>query len=357
MSATRRQTGGDQTTDSSGIDRWRIWAFVLGSVLLLGAAGGYTVYAAQRHSSAVASSSAHPASSTLPLSGAAKILYVSTAVGADEYHLAEVPAADADVVPDLSALKCERAYAAAKTVVCLAMGSALDATQYAKVYQDASGTPKLVNQIALPGNPSRARVSADGELVSWTVFVSGDSYSGPQFSTRTGFYDLKTGTVVQSLETFTATVNGKIYHAVDINYWGITFASDDVHFYVTMGSAGQTWLMRGDLATHTLTSVISNVECPSLSPDGTRIAFKKRVSSSLSAPWRLYVLDLATLKETPLAETRSIDDQAAWLDDDTVMYQVPQPGGYDIWAVPADGTGTPRMLIHNGNSPAAVGGS
>jgi Tol biopolymer transport system component len=103
--------------------------------------------------------------------------------------------------------------------------------------------------------------------------------------------------------------------------------------------------------------VVSNVECPSLSPDGTRIAFKKRVSGNLSAPWRLYVLDLATLKETPLAETRSIDDQAAWLDGDTVMYQVPNPEGYDIWEVPADGTGTPKILIHDGDSPAVVGGS
>src|SRR6185312_10667053 len=109
---------------------------------------------------------------------------------------------------------------------------------------------------------SRARVSADGQLVAWTVFVSGDSYNGPQFSTRTGVFDVKTGTVIPSLETFTATVNGHAYRAVDINYWGITFEPDDVHFYVTMGSSGQTWLMRGDLAARTLTSVVSNVECP-----------------------------------------------------------------------------------------------
>ncbi|WP_051450676.1 PD40 domain-containing protein [Actinospica robiniae] len=351
MSATR-----NQTTDGPGIARWRIWAFVLGSVLFLGAAAGYSVYAAQRHSSEVAST-AHAFSSTVPLSGTPKILYMSTAVGADEYHLAEVPESDAGASPDLSTLKCERSYAAAGTLSCLNAGSALNPTQYTEVYQDTTGTPKLLTKIPLPGNPSRTRVSPDGRLVAWTVFVSGDSYNGPQFSTRTGVYDVKTGTVIQSLETFTAKVNGKIYKAVDINYWGITFEPDDVHFYVTMGSAGQTWLMRGDLATRTLTSVISNVECPSLSPDGTRIVFKKRVSTNLATPWRLYVLDLATLKETPLAETRSIDDQAAWLGDDTVMYQVPSPAGYDIWAVPADGTGTPRLLIRNGKSPVVVGGS
>lgn len=354
MSATR-----NQTTDVPGLARWRIWAFILGTVLLLAAAGGYSLYAVQRHSAAVASTSAHPASSTLPLSGAAKILYISTAVGADYGHVAEVPTASPNGSPSYSALGCERSYAAAQTVVCLGTGGSLVATQYAEVYQDTAGVPKLVKKIQLPGIPSRTRVSADGRLVAWTVFVSGDSYNGPQFSTRTGVYDLKTGTVIPSLETFTATIDGHVYHAVDINYWGITFEQDDVHFYATLGSAGKTWLMRGDLATHTLTSVITNVECPSLSPDGTRIAFKKRVSDSLTAPWRLYVLDLATLKETPLAETRSIDDQAAWLDDSTVMYQVPQTSGpgYDIWEVPADGTGTPQVLIHNGFSPDAIGGS
>jgi hypothetical protein len=45
---------------------------------------------------------------------------------------------------------------------------------------------------------------------------------------------------------------------------------------------------------------------PSLSPDETRIAFKKMLSRN---NWRLSVLDLKTLQETPLAETRIVDDQ------------------------------------------------
>ena len=347
-----------QAADGVRLARWRIWAFAAGSALMLAAAAGYSLYAAQRHTAAVAASPAHPLSSSLPLTGAPKILYVSSAVGTDQEHLAESPASGVGT-PSFFALDCERAYAAAQTVVCLGTNGSLVQTQYAEVYRDVSGRTTLLDKIELPGIPSRARVSADGRLVAWTVFVSGDSYNGPQFSTRTGLLDLKTGTVIPSLETFTASVDGKPYHAVDINYWGVTFEHDDEHFYVTMGSAGKTWLMRGDLATHTLSSVIENVECPSLSPDGTRIAFKKRVSGNLATPWRLYVLDLATLKETPLAETRSIDDQAAWLDDGTVMYQVPQTSGrgYDIWEVPADGTGTPRILIRDGLSPDAVGGS
>lgn len=345
------------TTQQSGLPHWRIWAFVAGSVLLLAVAGGYSLHAAQRHTAALATGAKSPATAALPLDGAPSILYVSTAVGADYEHLAEVGASDPTVAPAVAALRCERVYAASTTLVCLRTEGSLVATQYAEVYQDTNGTPRLLRKVQLPGIPSRARVSADGRMVAWTVFVSGDSYSGPQFSTRTGVLDLKTGTLIPSLETFTALVDGAPYHAVDINYWGVTFAPDDDHFYVTMGSSGHTWLMRGDLATHTLTSIITNVECPSLSPDGTRIAFKKRVSTSLTAPWRLYVLDLKTLKETALAETRSVDDQAAWLGDSTVMYQVPQTSGpgYDIWEVPADGSGAPKLLIHNGFSPVSVG--
>jgi hypothetical protein len=339
--------------------RWRIWAFAVGTAVLLTVASGYGVYAAHQHEATMASSAAKaPATAGIALSGTPRILYVSTAIGADYEHLAEVPQDDPGASPAFAPLGCERTYSGADTLVCLRTEGSLVATQYAEVYHvSAAGTPALVDKVQLPGIPSRARVSADGQLVAWTVFVSGDSYNGPNFSTRTGILDVKTGTLIPNLETFAAKVDGAPYHAVDINYWGVTFASDGVHFYATMGSAGKTWLMLGDLATRTLTSVVGNVECPSLSPDGTHIAFKKRVSTSLTAPWRLYVLDLATMKETPLAETRSIDDQAAWLGDDTVMYQVPQTNGpgYDIWEVPANGTGTPKVLIRNGFSPDAVG--
>jgi len=46
-----------------------------------------------------------------------------------------------------------------------------------------------------------------------------------------------------------------------------------------------------------------NVECPSLSPDGTRIAFKERVAAR--GDGRLHVLDLRALRDWQLAERRS----------------------------------------------------
>ncbi|AUY53446.1 PD40 domain-containing protein [Streptomyces sp. CB01881] len=94
------------------------------------------------------------------------------------------------------------------------------------------------------------------------------------------------------------------------------------------------------------------MECPSLSPDGTRLAYRSRLSGG---GWRLTVLRLADLAELPLAETRSADDQPAWLDDATVAYGLPHDGtDADVWAVPADGSGRPAVLARDAESPAVL---
>jgi WD40-like Beta Propeller Repeat len=341
------------------IERWRIWVFAVCTLALIGAAVGYDVSSARGHASVAASRVGADAVKTLPLSapGAPRVLYVDTQIGPDQGRLAEVPLADPGASPELGAPECERSYSAGGTLVCLNLaGSALTTSLHLEVYDSGAPTARPARALTITGTPSRARVSADGKLVAWTVFVSGDSYNGPNFSTRTGILNVRTGALVENLETFNAYVDGRLYRSVDINYWGVTFAADDNTFYATMGSKGKTWLMRGNLATHELTSVVENAECPSLSPDGTRVVFKKRIGTSLAAPWRFYVLDLATGREKPLAETRSVDDQAAWLDDDTVMYAVPHTDGtgYDIWEVPADGTGKPTLLIRDGSSPSVI---
>lgn len=98
------------------------------------------------------------------------------------------------------------------------------------------------------------------------------------------------------------------------------------------------------------------VECPSLSPDGTRIAFKEAVTGNPQKGWRLSVLDLATMRVTPTAETRSVDDQAAWLDNSTLGYALRRNDGTpDLWTVRADGSGVPTLQLTNASSPAALG--
>jgi hypothetical protein len=68
------------------------------------------------------------------------------------------------------------------------------------------------------------------------------------------------------------------------------------------------------------------------------------------------VLTLADLSVTQLAATRSIDDQAAWMSDDTVAYTVRDSAGTpSVWSVPADGSGSPRKLRDDAESPATLG--
>ena len=91
-----------------------------------------------------------------------------------------------------------------------------------------------------------------------------------------------------------------------------------------------------------------NAECPSLSPDGSTVVYKKRVGED--GVWRYHSLDLARGREVPLAEREPIDDQAEWLDDGHVAYR----RGLDIWSVPADGSGAPRRLLRGADSPAVL---
>jgi hypothetical protein len=67
------------------------------------------------------------------------------------------------------------------------------------------------------------------------------------------------------------------------------------------------------------------------------------------------VLDLGTGRVSTLAETRSVDDQATWIDSATVAYTVRADDGRpSIWSVPADGTSRPTLLLAGAESPAPL---
>lgn len=208
-----------------------------------------------------------------------------------------------------------------------------------------------VHRLSLAGVPSRARISPDGRWGGVTSFLTGHSYAQPgQFSTAASILDLQTGKVLGDLEKdFRVTDAGKLVTARDRNYWGLTFAGDGDTFYATLGIGTKTWLLRGSIRARTAQTVHTNVECPSLSPDGERIGFKKAVGHNPTV-WRFTVLDLASGRETPLAETRPLDDQVEWLDDDHLLYRE----GETTWVVDADGGGRPRLWLKAGDSPAVV---
>jgi hypothetical protein len=322
----------------------RIVVALLGALLLTITAVGYGVFATARERTPVA------AADELSLAGGPRIMFRSTAPDS-KGRLAFVSRDDPGGPRAVSALTCLRVYAAGGTGSCLRPDGALSTFQIAILDKNLN----VEKAIPLVGVPNRTRVSSDGRLVAWTVFVAGDSYNNGRFSTRAGLIDLSTQDMIDSLEFLNVTVDGHPYTAPDLNFWGITFTADDNRFYATMSTAGHRYLVEGDIKARTVRTIAKNVECPSLSPDGKRIAFKSAIDDNRAKGWRLSVLDLTSGKRTPLTETHSVDDQPAWLDPNTIAYALPQnPTDANIWTVPADGTGTPHLLVPHAESPAPI---
>jgi hypothetical protein len=94
-------------------------------------------------------------------------------------------------------LYCDRFAAARSTAICLRLkpGSLPPLTDM--IVLDANLHER--HRETLPGTPSRARVSPDGRIVNWTLFVTGDSYAATGFSTRTGLYEVDTGRLVKTI--------------------------------------------------------------------------------------------------------------------------------------------------------------
>ena len=284
------------------------------------------------------------------------LLFRNTRLGPDFGKLSLVAIDDPDGPIATTDMSCERVDFQVDRGVCLSVSRGA-VTSYATVVFDEHFQP--IHETALAGLPSRVRVSPDGRLGATTSFVSGDSYAAESFSTRTELIDLRTGESFGSLEQFSAVKDGEPFQSVDFNFWGVTFDTDGRTFYATLGTGGHTYLVRGDVETRSVEVLRDGVECPSLSPDGRRIAYKKRVPlPDGRIGWRLSVLDLDTLVDHELAETRNIDDQANWLDADTVLYALPVADAgtptYDTWRVPADGSGEPTRELGGAWSAAVV---
>ncbi|MEU4552432.1 hypothetical protein [Micromonospora violae] len=320
--------------------RAKLGVVVALAVLLGSVAAGYVAMAAEPAPTAPSATG----DLTVTLTPGPRLLAIT------DRHVSTVATSDPAGPRTVAGLECLRVYAAAGTGVCLKPETAWS---YQVVVLDAA--LRQTRAVSVPGLPNRARVSASGRMVSWTTFVGGDSYTSSGFSTRTGTLDTRTGATVASLEEFAITRDGQGYRNPDVNYWGVTFTADDNRFYATMSTGGKRYLVRGDLAARTVETLKENVECPSLSPDGTRLAFKEAVDADPAKGWRLSVLDLASMRVTATAETRSVDDQAAWLDSGVLAYTLRRDDGQpDIWSVPADGSGTPTLVIPGAESPSPL---
>jgi WD40-like Beta Propeller Repeat len=244
----------------------------------------------------------------------------------------------------IGSLACQRVYYESGRGLCLVLASS-GVDYEARIFDRRMRT---VHELPLPGLPSRARVSPDGRYGSFTSFVAGDSYAATgAFSTRTVLLDMISGERIADLERFTVVQNGKTIDSPDFNFWGVTFARDSNTFYATLATGAHHFLVQGDIAERTVWVLRDGVECPSLSPDGTRIAFKSRIGEDR---WRIQVLTLDGMSQTLLSETRSVDDQVEWLDGGWLAYGLDG----DVWAARADGRGRPRRLLARADSPVAL---
>ena len=257
----------------------------------------------------------------------------------------------------IETLSCEVAHVAGGRGICLAANRGLFTTYAAKLF-DAK-TFKVIAEVPLKGVPSRCRMSSDGKLAALTVFISGHGYASVNFTTQTLLIEVDNGRIVADLEEFSVSRDGQTFSNKDFNFWGVTFTPDAQHFYATLSTNRQHLLIKGNIANRSAVVIHDNVECPSLSPDASRVAYKKRLTVDGRVFWQLHILDLATGRETPLAEKRSVDDQLEWLDNDHVLYSLPETetgssASTDIWVAAIDGASAPRLFLKKAYSPSTV---
>lgn len=336
------------------------WILIVAiSIVAVGATVAVGVFAWVQYQARQAAPSGVETASPADWAQGDRIVFRNTATGQGYGLVSSVPLGDPGAARAITSVACDRVAAIADEFSCLRSERGITPTYTATLYDNAGDERE---QWPLPGVPSRTRFSPDGTLVATTAFVTGHSYATIGFSTDTAIHRADDGTDVSgNLEDWTLIVDGKASAPVDRNYWGITFI-DDQTFYATVGmtTQGTTYLVKGDIAKKTMETVADAVECPSLSPDGTRIAFKRVTQGSgATVHWTPAVMDLATGSVRVLdSETRSVDDQIAWLDDDTLLYGLTNDtiGDSDVWKLAADGTGEPALLIAHAWSPSVVRG-
>ena len=291
----------------------------------------------------------------VPPAASARLFFRHNGVEAHYGSLAWADTARLADVHFVDSLRCEVVHVSGGHGICLSADRGVFTTYAATLFDATSLAAR--KPFPLKGIPSRARVSIDGRLAAFTVFVSGHGYTTLDFSTQTLLVDFATGAVLADLEDFSVTQDGSLLKNPDFNFWGVTFTPDARNFYATLSTAGKHYLIHGDIAARSAEVIHENVECPSLSPDARRVAYKKRLMDGNRVLWQLHVLELASGRETPLSEKRSIDDQLEWLDNRHVLYSVPSNDdgsspSTDVWRVAVDARTPPELFLRSAYSPA-----
>ena len=331
----------------------RALIFAIVCLVSVGGATAYAVSDLDRYRDRMAEAPPIDKAAEAAFADEPRIVFRNTAIGPDYGLVSTVSLADPGGARAVTDLVCDRIDVVATGGSCLQSDRGV-VTRYR--WLDLDADLDVVDDSPLSGMPSRTRLSPDGSMVASTVFVAGHSYTQVGFSTATVVREVG-GDSWGNLERFQLIQDGTNVSPADRNVWGVTFEPTGSGFYATVETGGTPYLVHGDLAERTLTTVRAGAECPALSPDGTRVAYKKNIGKG-EVHWAVAVLDLASGTERVLdREERSIDDQLQWLDDDSLLYALPRdddPGVTDVWELAADGSAAPRLLIEQAWSPAVV---
>ena len=330
--------------------RRRIILFVVLAALCVAVLASYVAFSRNR---ALAGSDPSALVSVTSLPANQNVLLFRNGIPGDSFGKAGfVPLREPQSARNILPLACERLYFAAQTGLCLAPQQGMF-WQPPKAYL-FDRTAQLGASFPVGDVPSRTRVSQDGRYAAMTTFVAGDSYLSVGFSTRTILLDAKAQTQIADLETFTVLRDGQRFSAIDFNFWGVTFLQDSNQFYATLGTGGEIYLIKGDISKQEAQVVRTKVECPSISPDNSTIVYKHRNPNNT---YQLMKLDLRTMQETPLnGESRSIDDQVEWFDNEHILYGLLDPAGgtSNIWMLNINDGSAPKLLIARASSPAVI---
>ena len=282
--------------------RRRVWAFAALCVIAAAGTAWYTATAVPRGAPQTDGAATEGAAARLAAPPPRPFLLTRSTFPDDTARRLMLTPLDAPAGPGyVTPMTCERAYYAAGRGVCLVeVTEGLTIKYFADLFDDRFAR---LHRLPLTGLPSRTRVAPDGRLAAITVFETGHSYAEVGFSTRTTIVDTIAGQTVADLESFAVSRDGRPFRELDFNFWGVTFAQDSNRFYATLASGGVKYLVEGDAARRTARVLRTGIECPSLSPDNTRIAYKHLLRAD--GFWQLRVHDLRTGTDTILGAGRA----------------------------------------------------
>lgn len=255
---------------------------------------------------------------------------------------------------------CDRFHTAEGTLLCLTQTS-LGLYQAQLIDLTDPESPVVHSEVA--ALPSRARLSQDGQWASWTVFISGSGYQDVGgFSTVVRIRDIAAGRSAD-MSTYEVVSDRTEFKFDEPTYWGVSFGTDG-EFWVTGQFDGFLEVLKGSTVDQTLTPTGLTGSCPSVSPDGKTLVYKRQVIEYGKADrYQLVAHDLETGNEWELGESRSVDDQVEWLDNDTILYGLHAPGvevaaasfpEFDVWQLDIAEGSEPELLIPLADSPSVT---